>query len=125
MLGTMVLLFCICSGTIGSGLCLFSKWPICETLYHKFDPNGYPHKVQHGDWFGGKGVGMAVIRAHGLLVHVYVTHVCMVFSTPSVLCQTDYGTVHMSCRCVCIPGLKLSLMTFLVYFHHLAVQSIV
>ncbi|XP_052245094.1 putative neutral sphingomyelinase isoform X2 [Dreissena polymorpha] len=63
------------SGSIGSGLCLFSKWPIQQTFYHKFDPNGYAHKVQHGDWFGGKGVGMATINVDGLHVHVYVTHI--------------------------------------------------
>ena len=63
------------SGSIGSGLCLFSKHPIQETLYHRFDPNGYCHKIQHGDWFGGKGLGLAKINISGTVVHLYVTHV--------------------------------------------------
>lgn len=63
------------SGSIGSGLCLFSKHPIVETLYHRFDPNGYCHKVQHGDWFGGKGLGLARLNISGTIIHLYVTHV--------------------------------------------------
>ncbi|XP_052807925.1 putative neutral sphingomyelinase [Mya arenaria] len=63
------------SGSIGSGLCVFSKWPIGQTLYHRFDPNGYAHKVQHGDWFGGKGVGLAVITVGGVTLNVYITHI--------------------------------------------------
>jgi sphingomyelin phosphodiesterase 2 len=36
--------------------------------------NGYVHKIQHGDWFGGKGVGMCKINVHGSLVHLYAAH---------------------------------------------------
>ena len=67
--------FFIVSGMIGSGLCVFCKFRIMETLYHKFDLNGYVHKVQHGDWFGGKGVGLAKIDVNGYILHLYVTHV--------------------------------------------------
>ncbi|KAL4233259.1 Sphingomyelin phosphodiesterase 2 [Mactra antiquata] len=63
------------SGSIGSGLCLFSKYPILETIYHRFDPNGYVHKIQHGDWFGGKGLGLAKISVDGFTVNSYITHI--------------------------------------------------
>lgn len=68
---------CIFSGSIGSGLCLFSKHPILETIYHRYDPNGYVHKVQHGDWFGGKGLGMAKLNISGFDIHLYITHVSL------------------------------------------------
>lgn len=58
----------------GSGLCIFSKYPIERTFYHGWRLNGYVHRVQHGDWFGGKGVGMARLNIHGHQVNFYVTH---------------------------------------------------
>ena len=61
---------------IGSGLCVFSKIPIEETLFHKFDLNGYAHKVQHGDWFGGKGVGLVKLAVEGFHINIYISHVC-------------------------------------------------
>ena len=66
----------LCSGMIGSGTCIFSKHSIIETFYQKYSVNGYAHKIQHGDWFGGKGVGLARILVGKLHVNVYVTHVC-------------------------------------------------
>ncbi|KAK3098953.1 hypothetical protein FSP39_024625, partial [Pinctada imbricata] len=62
------------SGTIGSGTCLFSKLPILETLYHGFQLNGYAHKVHHGDWFGGKGVGLCKIRFRDKIINMFNTH---------------------------------------------------
>ena len=61
---------------IGSGLCVFSKIPIEEALFHRFDLNGYAHKVQHGDWFGGKGVGLVKLTVEGFKINFYVSHVC-------------------------------------------------
>ncbi|NWR87808.1 NSMA phosphodiesterase, partial [Furnarius figulus] len=54
------------SGVIGSGLCVFSRFPILDTLLYQYSLNGYPYMLQHGDWFCGKepgsraGVGMRV-----------------------------------------------------------------
>ncbi|NXQ34747.1 NSMA phosphodiesterase, partial [Alaudala cheleensis] len=45
------------SGVIGSGLCIFSRFPILDTLLYQYSLNGYPYMLQHGDWFGGKSVG--------------------------------------------------------------------
>ncbi|NXT00430.1 NSMA phosphodiesterase, partial [Jacana jacana] len=44
------------SGVIGSGLCVFSRFPILDTLLYQYSLNGYPYMLQHGDWFCGKSV---------------------------------------------------------------------
>ncbi|NXT08239.1 NSMA phosphodiesterase, partial [Prunella fulvescens] len=51
------------SGVIGSGLCVFSKFPILDTLLYQYSLNGYPYMLQHGDWFCGKSVGLPGSRA--------------------------------------------------------------
>ncbi|NWH45966.1 NSMA phosphodiesterase, partial [Fregata magnificens] len=57
------------SGVIGSGLCVFSRFPILDTLLYQYSLNGYPYMLQHGDWFCGKepwsgaGAGMGVTTA--------------------------------------------------------------
>lgn len=63
------------SGLVGSGCCLFAKYPIIETFCHRFSLNGYPHQIHRGDWFGGKLVGLAVLDYNGIKINVYVTHV--------------------------------------------------
>ncbi|NWW93746.1 NSMA phosphodiesterase, partial [Rhynochetos jubatus] len=51
------------SGVIGSGLCVFSRFPILDTLLYQYSLNGYPYMLQHGDWFCGKSVGLPRSRA--------------------------------------------------------------
>ncbi|NWS60000.1 NSMA phosphodiesterase, partial [Chunga burmeisteri] len=48
------------SGVIGSGLCVFSRFPILDTLLYQYSLNGYPYMLQHGDWFCGKSVGLVL-----------------------------------------------------------------
>ncbi|XP_071645128.1 putative neutral sphingomyelinase [Temnothorax longispinosus] len=62
------------SGVFGSGVCILSRYPIYDVMFHKWPLNGYVHKVHHGDWFGGKGVGLCKIKIHNMNVNVYVTH---------------------------------------------------
>ncbi|KPJ10699.1 Putative neutral sphingomyelinase [Papilio machaon] len=62
------------SGVLGSGLCVFSKWLIQDVFFHQWPLNGYIHKIHHGDWFGGKGVGLCRIRYEDKLINVYCTH---------------------------------------------------
>uniref|UniRef100_A0A3Q0RRI4 sphingomyelin phosphodiesterase n=1 Tax=Amphilophus citrinellus TaxID=61819 RepID=A0A3Q0RRI4_AMPCI len=61
-------------GVIGSGLAIFSKHRIHDTFLYRYSLNGYPYMAHHGDWFGGKAVGMAVLNLGSLTVNVYVTH---------------------------------------------------
>lgn len=63
------------SGLIGSGCCIFSRFPILEVLQTRYSLNGAPYKLHHGDWFGGKSIGLAKIRIDDKILHVYVTHV--------------------------------------------------
>ncbi|XP_069388949.1 sphingomyelin phosphodiesterase 2 [Paralichthys olivaceus] len=62
------------SGVIGSGLAVFSKHRIHDTFIYRYSLNGYPYMAHHGDWFGGKAVGMAVLGIGKLTANVYVTH---------------------------------------------------
>ncbi|KAL1506402.1 hypothetical protein ABEB36_005772 [Hypothenemus hampei] len=66
------------SGVVGSGICIFSKHPIEETFFHQWSVNGYIHKLHHGDWWGGKGVGLCRLRVDKenttYYVNVYTTH---------------------------------------------------
>ncbi|NXT22882.1 NSMA phosphodiesterase, partial [Syrrhaptes paradoxus] len=62
------------SGVIGSGLCVFSRFPILDTLLYQYSLNGYPYMLQHGDWFCGKSVGLVIIKISGIVFNVYITH---------------------------------------------------
>ncbi|XP_059620876.1 putative neutral sphingomyelinase [Phlebotomus argentipes] len=62
------------SGVVGSGLCVLSKYPITAAFFHAWSVNGYVHRIQHGDWFGGKGVGLCKISVHGHTVNLYNAH---------------------------------------------------
>lgn len=63
------------SGVVGSGLCIFSRYKIISTFFHHWSVNGYVHKIQHGDWFGGKGVGMCKIKIQEHVINFYLAHV--------------------------------------------------
>lgn len=43
------LIYCLlCSGVVGSGLCILTRYPIITTLFHAWSVNGYVHRIQHG-----------------------------------------------------------------------------
>ncbi|CAF2401120.1 unnamed protein product [Rotaria sp. Silwood2] len=62
------------SGLIGSGCCMFSKHPIIGVYEHRYSLNGFPHKIQHGDYFAGKLICLCKILIDGHVVNVYNTH---------------------------------------------------
>ncbi|KAL6258621.1 hypothetical protein P5V15_010574 [Pogonomyrmex californicus] len=62
------------SGVFGSGICILSRYPIHDVMFHKWPLNGYVHKIHHGDWFGGKGVGLCKIKIRNMNINVYITH---------------------------------------------------
>ena len=65
------------AGFLGSGLAVFSRWPILSTSIYPFQLVGRPTAVWRGDWYGGKGVATALIRHHtGMFIEVFTTHVC-------------------------------------------------
>ncbi|KAF9113804.1 hypothetical protein BGX27_000774 [Mortierella sp. AM989] len=49
------------SGILGSGLIIFSKYPIVSTTMRRFALNGDPFKFYHGDWYVGKCVVSATL----------------------------------------------------------------
>nr|QQM99883.1 neutral sphingomyelinase [Nephotettix cincticeps] len=62
------------SGVTGSGLSILSKYPFESFMFHQWSVNGYMHKIFHGDWFGGKGIGLCRISVRGLSINLYTTH---------------------------------------------------
>jgi len=63
------------SGVVGAGVCVLSVSPIVEVFFHSWPINGYIHKIHHGDWWSGKGVGVCTVAHHGYIINLYVTHV--------------------------------------------------
>ncbi|XP_050433694.1 putative neutral sphingomyelinase isoform X2 [Adelges cooleyi] len=59
---------------LGSGMCIMSRYPVIDIHYHPYLLNGYLHMIFHGDWFGGKGIGLCRINVNGLIVDVFTTH---------------------------------------------------
>lgn len=62
------------SGVVGSGICILTRFPIKDVMFYKWPLNGYVHKIHHGDWFGGKGIGLCKLRIRDMDVNVYVVH---------------------------------------------------
>lgn len=62
------------SGVIGSGLAIYTKHRIHDTFLYRYSLNGYPYMAHHGDWFGGKAVGLAILNIGSLTANIYVTH---------------------------------------------------
>lgn len=69
------------SGVFGSGLCVFSRYKIISSFFHHWPVNGYVHKIQHGDWFGGKGVGLCKIKVDDQIINFYLAHVSSLTSS--------------------------------------------
>ncbi|CAH8869967.1 unnamed protein product [Trichobilharzia szidati] len=60
---------------IGTGMCIFCKWPIECVFTHPFTANGYPHLIHQADYYCGKGIGLARITTRGgFRINLYVTH---------------------------------------------------
>lgn len=62
------------NGIIGTGMAIFTKVKISDCTFHEFALNGYPHKLLHGDWFGGKGLGICQIDYLGFNIHLFTSH---------------------------------------------------
>lgn len=53
------------SGLVGSGLFLASRYPIESEGFIRFVENGRPERVDHGDWWAGKGLSLAMVTLPG------------------------------------------------------------
>lgn len=86
------------SGVFGSGICILSRYPIHDVMFHKWPLNGYVHKIQHADWFGGKGVGLCKINIRKMNINIYVAHVRLFNALSQIIYFCDIitrNTVHM------------------------------
>jgi len=62
------------SGIIGSGVCVFSRYPIIDAFTYRYSLNGYMYNITHGDWFGGKAAGYCLIDHPKQPIHFFSTH---------------------------------------------------
>lgn len=63
------------AATVGNGLLILSAYPIREVYFHRFERSNPWYKLWEGDWWAGKGVGLArVALPCGALVDFYNTH---------------------------------------------------
>lgn len=69
------------SGALGSGLAIFSRFPILSASIHHYSLNGHPVDVTAGDWIVGKAAASVVVRHPALdEVEIFDTHVRLCFS---------------------------------------------
>ncbi len=63
------------AATVGNGLLILSAHPIREVFFHRFEQSNPWYKLWEGDWWAGKGVGLARVEwPCGALVDFYNTH---------------------------------------------------
>lgn len=63
------------SGSVGSGVLICSIFPIEEVYFHQYTKANPWYKMWEGDWWAGKGVGLARIKiAEGHYLDFFNTH---------------------------------------------------
>lgn len=62
------------AGLGGSGLLVLSRQPFAEVRFERFSLRGQPERVDHGDYFGGKGFVRLRLRTPGGPVTLMDTH---------------------------------------------------
>jgi len=83
------------NGIIGTGTAVFTKVKINDVTFHEFGLNGYPHKLLHGDWFGGKGLGVCQIDYQGFNIHLFTSHYHAMYDiNPLTDCYLGHRVVH-------------------------------
>ncbi len=61
--------------TVGNGLLILSAFPIQETFFHRYEHSNPWYKLWQGDWWAGKGVGLARVQLpNGGIIDFYDTH---------------------------------------------------
>jgi sphingomyelin phosphodiesterase 2 len=63
------------AATVGNGLLTLSAYPIVASYFHRYQHNNSWYKIHQGDWWAGKGIGLARIELpFGGLLDFYNTH---------------------------------------------------
>ena len=61
--------------TVGNGLLILSAFPIKEAFFYRYRHSNPWYKLWQGDWWAGKGVGLArVLLPNGGVIDFYDTH---------------------------------------------------
>lgn len=61
--------------TVGNGLLILSAFPIQEAFFHRYQHSNPWYKLWQGDWWAGKGVGLArVMLPNGAIIDFFTTH---------------------------------------------------
>jgi len=82
------------SGVLGSGLIIFSKFPIVSTMMRRFALNGDPFKFYHGDWYVGKCcVSATVVHPTCGEIEVFNTHVSILQKRKDKKTQLRHGLI--------------------------------
>ncbi len=66
----------------GSGLLLLSRRPLGRVRFHRFRLCGLPERIDHGDYWAGKGVAVATIETRLGRVAVLNTHLVARYGVP-------------------------------------------
>lgn len=63
------------AATVGNGLLILSAHPIVEHYFYRYRNNNPWYKIHQGDWWAGKGIGLARIELpDGCILDFYNTH---------------------------------------------------
>lgn len=63
------------AATVGNGLLILSAWPIEEAYFHRYSTSNPWYRIWEGDWWAGKGVGLArIVLPNGSCIDFYDTH---------------------------------------------------
>ena len=72
------------SGTMGSGVLTASAFPIKENWFHRYEASNPWWKVWEGDYWAGKGIGLARIELpNGALLDFFNTHAQASYGVPA------------------------------------------
>ena len=82
-------------GALGSGLAIFTKFPIISAEAHPYSLSGHPHHPAEGDFFVNKAAGSIVIL-HPFLgeVEIFSTHVSFLPHPPIKDHELMYAQMH-------------------------------
>lgn len=80
-----------CSGIIGSGLCIYSRYSILAVYSHEFNVTGGIKDIADGEVFAGKGVLACLIRTPSGHVTVFNTHVSKEYHYILLTCNNILG----------------------------------
>ena len=73
------------AGIFGSGLAIFSRFPIVDAGFMRYSLAGRPERMAHGDWYAGKGVALARIKHSRLgIINIFNTHTVASYKKSSV-----------------------------------------